>query len=396
MKTVTGKFNEALVYATTVEESCLKQIKELCDEPWAKDSKIRIMADCHAGKSCVIGTTMTITDKIVPSLVGVDISCGVLATEFRSLGIDFSKLDSIIKDRVPMGMNNHSIPIADFTTELNQLWSSKDAFNFDKVNRSIGTLGAGNHFLSIEKTEDDVFYLLIHTGSRNFGKVMAEYYQNKALEYHKSNRSLSKKEMIQDLKASGLESTIPSVLASMKPEVSEDFCYLEGALFDSYIHDMKIAQQFASLNRKTIAKTICEAMKWPLSKQFDTVHNYIDTDNMILRKGAISAQKGERCLIPINMHDGSLICVGKGNPDFNFSAPHGAGRLMSRNEAKKVLKLADFKNVMKDIYSTTVNASTLDEAPAAYKPIAEILENVKDTVDVVNHIKPVYNIKASE
>jgi RNA-splicing ligase RtcB len=339
---------------------------------------------------------MTIQDKIVSNLVGVDIGCGVLATKFRCLSLDFKKLDSFIKSRIPLGMNIHDVAVEDFTTDLNDLWSSKAAFNFGKVNRSIGSLGGGNHFISIEKDNDNVYYLLVHTGSRNFGKVMAEYYQEKAVEYHKSLKGLSKQEVIADLKSRGLQRTIPEVLASMKPDVKEEFCYLEGVLFNSYIHDMRIAQKFSNLNRRTIASLICAEMGWPQHDQFDTVHNYIDTDNMILRKGAISAQAGEKCMIPINMLDGSLVCVGKGNPDYNFSAPHGAGRLMSRNEAKKRLDLGAFQDSMKEIYSTTVNASTLDEAPLAYKPVAEILDNIKDTVDVISQIKPVYNIKASD
>jgi len=396
MKTVIGKYNEAKIFATTVEASCEQQILDLCNESWAQDCNIRIMPDCHSGKGCVIGTTMTIKDKIVPNLVGVDIGCGMLTTKFRALKLDLKQVDRTIKQEIPMGRNIHNEALVDFSPELNKLWAVKKEIGFDKVSRSLGSLGGGNHFIEIGKDEDDCYYLVIHSGSRNFGKKVAEYYQGKAVDYHKLLTGDARKAFIEQLKSEGRQDEIKDALIKYNEQYNTDLCYLEGALFNSYLNDMKIAQKFASLNRYTIANILCKAFQVGPIEQFETVHNYIDTDNMILRKGAISAQKDEKCLIPINMRDGSLLCVGKGNVDFNYSAPHGAGRLMSRTKARHELSLDEFKDTMSNVYSSTVGMSTLDEAPMAYKPIAEILENIKDTVDVITQIKPIYNVKAEE
>jgi RNA-splicing ligase RtcB len=396
MQIIQGQYNTAKVFATTIEESCKKQILELCDESWTKDSKIRIMPDCHSGKGCVIGTTMSIIDKCVPNMVGVDIGCGMLTTKFRSIKLDLKIVDDIIKCNIPLGRNIRDHIAHDFTSELNDLYTVKKYVNFDKVNHSIGSLGGGNHFCEIDKDEDDCFYLVIHTGSRNFGKRVAEFYQDKAVKYHKDTHKDDVQQIINDMKANGQQKQIADMLSERSKVANDELCYLEGPLFNSYLHDMKIAQRLATMNRKIIADILCHRLHIVPIEQFETVHNYIDTDEMMLRKGAISAKKDEKVLIPINMFDGSLICIGKGNPDFNSSAPHGAGRLMSRKEAKRRLNLDDFRDTMKDIYSTTVNESTLDEAPDAYKPIAEILENIKETVDVIKHIKPIYNIKSDE
>lgn len=396
MKEIIGQFNTAKVFATSVEESCEQQIQELCNEEWAKDSKIRIMADCHSGKGCTIGTTMTITDKVVPNMVGVDIGCGMLTVKFRSVGLKLENVDKIIKSRIPMGCNIHDQPIQDFTTDLQNLWTSRETINFKQVNRSVGSLGGGNHFIEIDKDDEDCFYLVIHTGSRNFGKRIADFYQDKAFQYHDQSKNDDTREEIQKMKENGQSHLISDFLAQRARQNRKVLSYLEGPLLSSYLNDMKIAQKFSSLNRMKIYEIIKDELKIAPLEIFETIHNYIDMDKMILRKGSISAQSGEKCLIPINMRDGSLICLGKGNEDYNCSAPHGAGRLMSRTEAKKTLLLKDFKDTMKDVYSSTVNESTLDEAPMAYKPIEEILENIKDTVDVVEHVKPIYNIKASE
>jgi RNA-splicing ligase RtcB len=396
MKTITGQHNTATVFATTVEESCEQQILDLCNEEWAADSKIRIMPDCHSGKGCVIGTTMTITDKVVPNLVGVDIGCGMLTAKFSAVGLKMDHVDKVIKNNIPLGRNIHGIPVVDFTSELQKLWTSRDYVNFDNINRSLGSLGGGNHFIEIDKDDEDCFYLVIHTGSRNFGKRVAEFYQDKAFAYHDQTSNDDTREIIDQMKANSQHKEISEFLAKRARSNRKELSYLEGPLFDAYLNDMKIAQRFAALNRRTILDILCRCLHIAPFEVFETIHNYIDMDNMILRKGAVSAREGEKVLIPINMHDGSLICVGKGNPDFNCSAPHGAGRLMSRNEAKKRLQLADFQYIMKGIYSSTVGESTLDEAPGAYKPIEEILDNIKDTVDVVKQIKPVFNIKAEE
>lgn len=396
MQIIQGQYNTAKVFANTIEESCRQQILDLCNEEWATDSHIRIMADCHSGKGCVIGTTMHVKDKVVPNLVGVDVGCGVLVTKFRAVGLKMEHVDKTIKNNIPLGRNIHSSPVVDFTEELQKLWTSRDQINFDNANRSLGSLGGGNHFIEIDKDEEDCFYLVIHTGSRNLGKRIADFYQDKAFSYHDQASNDDTREQIEKMKANGEHHLISDFLAQRAARNRKELSYLEGALLNAYLNDMKIAQKFASVNRRTIADILCRCLHITPIEQFETIHNYIDMENMILRKGSISARRGEKCLIPINMHDGSLICIGKGNEDYNYSAPHGAGRLMSRNEAKKQLNLADFKTIMKDVFSTTVNASTLDEAPMAYKPIAEILENIKDTVDVVKQIKPVYNIKAEE
>jgi RNA-splicing ligase RtcB len=395
MKEIKGQFNTAKLFATTVEESCEKQIFELCNQAWVKDSKIRIMADCHSGKGCVIGTTMTITDKIVPFLVGVDISCGVLITNFGKIDIDLKHFDEVFKRNIPTGKNSRQKSVVDISKDLEQLYC-KDYIDFNQVNKSCGSLGGGNHAGELDVDDEGNVYLMIHTGSRNFGKRVAEFYQDKAVKYHEVKGLKSTKEIVNDLKTKGLQHTISTELAKRNVIANNDLCYLEGDLFDAYLNDMQICQKMATLNRTTIADILCRCMHITPISQFDTAHNYIDIPNKILRKGAISAQKDEIVAIPINMRDGVLICKGKGNADYNYSAPHGAGRLMSRNQARKVLSLSEFKDTMKGVYSSTVGEQTLDEAPDAYKPIGEILENIKDTVDVVKHIKPVYNIKAEE
>ena len=283
-----------------------------------------------------------------------------------------------------------------FTEELQKLLTSRHQINFDNANRSLGSLGGGNHFIEIDKDEEDCFYLVIHTGSRNLGKRIAEFYQNKAIEYQDHLSFTNEVKKIEEMKANGQHKLISAFIAKLPKKCHKEFSYLEGTLLNAYLNDMKIAQKFASVNRRTIADIICRCLHIDPMDQFETIHNYIDTENMILRKGSVSARQGEKCLIPINMRDGSLVCIGKGNSDYNYSAPHGAGRLMSRSQAKKVLNISDFKSEMKNVYSSTVNESTLDEAPMAYKPIDEIMENIKDTVDVIEQIKPVYNIKASD
>lgn len=393
MKEIKGKFNTAKIFATTIEPSCEQQVLDLCNEHWAKDSKISIMPDCHSGKGCVIGTTMTITNRIVPNLVGVDINCGMLTITLGKIELDLKHLDKTIKNNIPMGMNNRKRQDVDYTKQLKKLFC-EDIIDVNNVNKSIGSLGGGNHFLEIDKDDDDCLYLVIHTGSRNFGKRVADYYQNMAI-MHRKNMTIGRKTaMIEQMKADGLHHLIEKMIGELEPASTDSLAYLEGAQCNAYLHDMAIVQEMASLNRSTIGNIICRCMHIKPIEQFETVHNYIDIPNKILRKGAISAQLGEKCLIPINMRDGSLICIGKGNPDFNYSAPHGAGRLMSRTEARRILTLDTFQSTMQGIYSSTINESTLDEAPMAYKPIDEILENIKDTVDVVKHIKPIYNIKS--
>jgi tRNA-splicing ligase RtcB len=366
---IKGKYNNAIVYTVNLEPGAAEQIKALCDQEFVKNSKIRIMPDVHSGIGCTIGTTMTIEDKVVPNLVGVDIGCGMEVVKLENSRIELQKLDKLIYNKIPCGFSirdkEHRF---NDEIDLNQL-KCKDKVNLKRARLSIGTLGGGNHFIEVDKDSEGSLYLVIHSGSRHLGKEVASLYQEEA---YKSLNKYSK-------------SDIPKALA-----------YVAGELFDDYIHDMKIVQRFADLNRKAMAQEIIKGMKLKVASSFTTIHNYIDTENMILRKGAVSAQRGEILLIPINMRDGSLICIGKGNPEWNFSAPHGAGRIMSRRQAKSSLTLTQFKETMKDIYTTSVNKDTLDECPLAYKPMEEIVDNIGDTVEIIDNIKPIYNFKAAE
>lgn len=411
MINIKGKYTSAKIFTDNVETNALSMIQTFCDQEFMKDSKVRIMPDVHAGKGCTIGTTMTIKDKIIPDVVGVDISCGMLVVKLKDRKVDLNKLDRCISQNIPNGSDVRRKPHR-WCDQINLL----DLRCYDHIKRvekqilAIGSLGSGNHFIELNKDEDDNLYLVIHSGSRNLGLQVANYYQQAAYDslhgkdaYHESRKKIQIKEMINRLTQEGRQKEISSAIKNFKydPEICEskmkipyELSYCEGQLFDDYIYDMKIMQNFAHLNRIAIADTIQCGMRWDVDDMFETVHNYIDTDNMILRKGAISAQKDEIAIIPMNMRDGSLIVKGKGNQDWNYSAPHGAGRIMSRSEAKNSIAMKEFKESMKDIYSTSVVSSTIDEAPQAYKPMQEIIDNISDTVEIVNIIKPVYNFKA--
>ena len=389
-----GKYNTAKVFTDNIDQATISQIIELLNQEFVAENQIRIMPDCHAGKGCVVGTTMTLKDKVVPNLVGVDISCGMLAIKLAESEIDLEKLDAVINEFVPSGFSIH-------THAIKKLDSLKDMIceiNIDNANKSIGSLGGGNHFIEIDKDSMGNLWLVIHCGSRHLGIEICEHYQKAGYKAIRENYVEGKiKDTIADLKARGLQKDIENTIKVLKmqaPHIPEHLAYVDGELFDAYIHDMRIAQDFAQLNRQTIADIILEKMNLTAVDSFDTLHNYIDTEHMILRKGSISAQLGERVLIPMNMRDGSLICVGKGNPDWNYSAPHGAGRIMSRAQAKDNVDFDEFKHSMKGIFSTSVVQATIDEAPMVYKPMAEIMENIKDTVDIVDVIKPIYNFKA--
>ncbi len=369
MPIIKGKYNAAVVFTDNIENTAARQIKTLCDQEFVAGSKIAIMPDVHAGAGCTIGTTMTIQDKIVPNLVGVDIGCGIEVSKLNDKSIDLRKLDRLIYDKIPSGTGIRRTPHRyNEKIDLNKL-KCKDKVNLKRARLSIGTLGGGNHFIEVNEDSNGELYLAVHSGSRNIGHQVATYYQREA------QRSLSKEE---------------------KKKVPRDLAYLEADLFDDYLHDMKIIQYFAELNRKAMVDEIVKGMGLDVAWQFTTIHNYIDLDKMILRKGAVSAKKGERLIIPINMRDGSLICIGKGNPEWNYSAPHGAGRLMSRRQAKATLSMEEFKDSMKGIYTTSVNKDTLDECALAYKPMEEIIQNVGDAVEIVDRIKPIYNFKAAE
>ena len=393
-----GKYNYAKVFTDVIEQEAITQIIELLNQPMSQNQNIRIMPDVHAGSGCTIGTTMTITDKVVPNLVGVDIGCGMETIKLREKHIEVQQLDKLIYEKIPSGFAIRSKPhkFAE-QADLLQL-RCFDHIHYDKALNSIGTLGGGNHFIEADKDDDGHIYIVIHSGSRYLGLQVAKHYQLEA--YKILNRSSQKEvdELIARLKAQGKEKQIQKELTKLThtkhTEVPKDLAYAQGQLFDDYIHDMKIIQKFAELNRQAMMDEIVRGMKLHIEEQFTTTHNYIDTDNMILRKGSVSAQKDEKLLIPINMRDGSLVCIGKGNPDWNFSAPHGAGRLMSRSDAKQSFTVSEFKKQMQGIYTTSVGQSTLDECPMAYKSMNDIVDNISDTAEIVQVIKPIYNFKA--
>ncbi len=395
-----GKYNSAKVFTDNVDTATIDQLSTLLNQEFITGSQIRIMPDTHAGAGCVIGTTMTLTDKVCPNLVGVDIGCGMLAVKLEEKRIDFQELDSVINKYVPSGFNIHDEAIAHSNVD-----SVIADIDYDKSQKSLGTLGGGNHFIEVDKDEDNNLWLVVHSGSRHLGIEVCEYYQKLAYETLKSSTLDDIKELrnalIERLKAEGNQKLISQELQKLNDAYKEatintpkELAYVEGDNFKNYIHDMRLVQEHAKINRRTMVNLILSKAGLHEVESFDTIHNYIDTDAMILRKGSISAKTGERVIIPMNMRDGSLICIGKGNPDWNYSAPHGAGRIMSRNEAFKNLTLSTFQESMKDIFSTSVCNETLDEAPQVYKPMEEIMENIKDTVEIVSIIKPIYNFKA--
>ncbi|MBO1005105.1 RtcB family protein [Pseudogracilibacillus auburnensis] len=394
---IKGKETEAKVFTNYPQETAIAQIRELCDQAFLKDAKIRIMPDYHAGKGCVIGTTIELKDKVVPNLVGVDVGCGVFTVKLADKEIDFEKLDNVIRRDVPSGRNLHEgKAIGNVATDFPAADSFKASHLLTQARSlaSLGTLGGGNHFIEVSVDDEGYHYLTIHSGSRYVGATIADYYQKVAIaNLRKSDLS----ETIAQLKSEGREKEIEEMIKNHKnPAIPNDLAYLEGAYFDDYMHDMKLAQQYALANREEMARTIIELMDFDEVDRFDTVHNYIDTENMILRKGAVSAQKGERLIIPLNMRDGSILAVGKGNAEWNYSAPHGAGRVLSRTQAMNTLQMSEFQQTMEGIWSTSVSETTLDEAPMAYKPMEEILETVGETIEITCRIKPVYNYKASE
>lgn len=394
-----GEYGNAKVFTDVVDEASISQVITLLNQPYVCGSKVRMMPDIHAGAGCTIGTTMTILDKICPNLVGVDIGCGMETIRIQEKEIDAEKLDNVIRSGIPSGFNIRE-KTHKFAERINlsELHCAKRA-NIDRAYNSIGTLGGGNHFIEANKDDDGRIYIVIHSGSRHLGLEIANYYQELA---YKNLTSYSKGEIdkiIADMKKEGRTKEIQSALQQLKhkkPVVPKNLAYVEGELFEQYIHDMRIAQRFAELNRQAMMETIVSGMQIHVYEQFTTIHNYIDIDNMILRKGSVSAKKGEKLIIPINMRDGSLLCTGKGNDDWNCSAPHGAGRLMSRSAAKEAFTVSEFEKEMEGIYTTSVSSSTLDECPMAYKRIEDIVNNIEPTVSIDAIIKPIYNFKAGE
>ena len=395
-----GKYNNAKVFTDNIDQVAIAQVIELCNQPMAENSRIRIMPDVHAGAGCTIGTTMTIFDKVVPNLVGVDIGCGMETVILKEKHIEVQKLDKLIYAKIPSGFNKRSKPHRfNEKIRLEELYCFSH-INHEKAKNSLGTLGGGNHFIEANKGSDGTIYIVIHSGSRHLGLEVAKYYQLEAYRRLNSSSQSDIDDLIADLKARGKDKQIQKELKKLgntkRTDVPKHLAYCEGDLFHEYIHDMKIIQEFAMLNRKAMADEIIKGMKLHVKEQFTTIHNYIDTDTMILRKGAVSAMEGEKLLIPINMKDGSLLCVGKGNADWNYSAPHGAGRLMSRTDAKSSFTVSEFKKQMEGIYTTSVSKSTLDECPMAYKSIDDIVGNIDDTAEIIDIIKPIYNFKAGE
>lgn len=394
-----GKYATAKVFTDVVDNESISQVINLLNQPYIEGSKVRMMPDIHAGAGCVIGTTMTISDKICPNLVGVDIGCGMETIRIKETFIEPQKLDKVIRSEIPSGFEIRKNPHR-FAKgiDLSALYCAKK-IKPDRAYNSIGTLGGGNHFIEANKDEDGHIYIVVHSGSRHLGLEIANLYQEAA---YTSLTSYSKDEIekiIEELKTAGRQKEIQNVLKNLKAKhspIPKPLAYVEGELFEQYLHDMHIAQQYANLNRKAMMDTIVKAMGFHIEEQFTTIHNYIDVENMILRKGAVSAQAGERLLIPINMRDGSLVCTGKGNEDWNCSAPHGAGRLMSRSEAKQTFTVSEFKKQMDGIYTTSVGRSTLDECPMAYKNMEDIVNNIEPTVTINSVIKPIYNFKAGD
>ena len=395
---IKGKVNTAVCFARVIEEEAIEQIRRMCDYEITRGSRIRIMPDVHAGKGCTIGTTMTIIDKAVPNVVGVDIGCGMYTVKLGKADIDFEKVDEACHI-IPSGFDTWDRVMWPFDlTELRCYRELKDA---KRLNRSLGTLGGGNHFIEIDEAADGTKYLVIHSGSRNLGTQVAMFYQHLAIDLnHGKEEYLAKREqIIEEYKAAGRKSEIQAALNDLKWEkrdsdVPDDLCYLYGKYLDDYLHDVEICQAFARLSREKMAEVILEHTGLKAQEAFHTIHNYIDTDEMILRKGAIAAHEDELVLIPINMRDGSVLATGKGNPEWNYSAPHGAGRIMSRSKAKDAIGLDEYRKAMEGIYTTSVSAETLDEAPMAYKSLGDIIDVIEESVNVIEVLKPVFNYKA--
>ncbi len=419
MKTIEGY--DVKIFTDNVEESALEQIKQLMSIDVFSSCKVRVMPDVHAGAGCVIGFTGDLGDKVIPNIVGVDIGCGILVQPFRCLKeIDYHALNEYILKAIPSGRNYRSDEYMSFLQKYMERYSEakslirqircyRELKEVKRLDKSIGTLGGGNHFIELDKDEQGMYYLVVHTGSRNLGKQVADIYQKLAVKCQSGWTEMMEEQnrIIAEYKQSGRKDELQDVIRKLhnsfkmcKPAVPTDLSYLEGEFREDYLHDMRLCQQWAAINRKLIVDLLLdflvkEGYADVSENPFESVHNYIGNDN-IIRKGAISAYKNEKCIIPMNMRDGSLICIGKGNVDWNYSAPHGAGRVMSRAQAFKQISMDDFIQSMQDIYSETVSENTKDESPMVYKPMGEIIGNITETVDVINVIKPVFNFKAAE
>lgn len=401
---IKGKVNTALCYASLVEEEAVEQIRRMCDYPITEGARIRIMPDVHAGKGCTIGTTMTVRDKVVPNVVGVDIGCGMYTVKLAEKEIDFEKLDEAAHF-IPSGKKVWEGRQERF--DLQELCCYRYLKDSKRLQRSLGTLGGGNHFIEVDQASDGTKYLVIHSGSRNLGKQVAELYQKLAIDLDKGIGEYleAREELIRTYKEQGRRKEIQNALKELKwdqeqkqSEIPEDLCFLSGKYMEEYLHDVEICQRFAARNREKMAEILLSrtGLHAVEAEAFHTIHNYIDIEEMILRKGAIAAHAGEKVLIPVNMRDGSVLAVGRGNPEWNYSAPHGAGRVMSRTKAKETLDMEQYREMMEGIYTTSVNEKTLDEAPMAYKALGDIIDVIHEAVDVIEVLKPVYNFKASD
>lgn len=400
MLEVTGKYNSAKIFTDVVDQTSIAQVVALCNQEFTAGSRIRLMPDIHAGAGCTVGTTMTIQDKVVPNLVGVDIGCGMETIRIRESHMELQKLDKLIYEKIPSGFS-----IRDKAhrylgqVNLGELCCAKH-IDMLRAEKSIGTLGGGNHFIEVDKDEEGSIYIVVHSGSRHLGLEVAKYYQEEGYRALNQTDDESIERFIAEMKSQGRQKEISKALKKLKhtkrTSIPREMAYVSGALFEQYIHDMQIVQRFAELNRQAMMDEMVKGMKLHVEEQFTTIHNYIDTDSMILRKGAVSAGLGERLLIPMNMRDGSLVCTGKGNEDWNCSAPHGAGRLMSRSEAKQSFTVSEFKKQMAGVFTTSVGSSTLDECPMAYKNMKDIVDNIEPTAVIERIIKPIYNFKAGD
>lgn len=402
-----GKYNIAKIYADTIETGAQEQIIELLNQDFIQGANVRIMPDVHEGAGCVIGFTADMGDKVIPNIVGVDIGCGMLTIKLGPVELDLSNLDDFIQKNIPSGKSTHQEVKVRFD-QLKELYCYRDLKNIKRIEKSIGTLGGGNHFIEIGIDSQENKYLILHSGSRNLGLQVATFYQRLAIdlcsgreEYYRKKQAIIDRYTGQDRRQK-IKSALPELSKEhpiSAPKYPKSLCYLTGEYRKKYLHDMKICQEYAQLNRAVMAEIILQNI---LGKgldsfeHFETVHNYISFEDNIIRKGAISARKGEKILIPINMRDGAILAMGKGNPDWNYSAPHGAGRLMSRTVAKDQLTMESFKEAMEGIYTTSVNRATLDESPLAYKPMEEIIRNIGDTAEIIDIIRPIYNFKSNE
>lgn len=393
-----GKYNTAKVFTDIVDDASISQVILLLNQEFVSGSQIRLMPDIHAGAGCTIGTTMTISDKVVPNLVGVDIGCGMEVVRLEETHLELQKLDKLIYDKIPSGFSVRSNTHRYYENcSLEELYC-KDKVNLNRAEKSLGTLGGGNHFIEANRDNEGNLYLVVHSGSRHLGLEVANYYQEEGYHVLNGNTKLDQEKLIKELKSRGREKEIQRSIKALKnvvrTNIPKQLAYVSAELFDQYIHDMKIVQEFAMYNRQAMMDELVRGMRLHVAEQFTTIHNYIDTEAMVLRKGAVSAKRGEKLIIPINMRDGSLICLGKGNDDWNQSAPHGAGRLMSRTKAKTSFTVNEFKHQMEGIYTTSVNSETLDECPMVYKDMKDIVNNIGETAEVLHTIKPIYNFKA--